>query len=328
MSVAEGVAADGRVAASARRWRHEREARPHHGHHGPGRLLPRRAAARQGLRGPRHGPPRVDREVRAHRAPARPHHAPPGRPARPPLAGRHAARLEARRGLQPRRDVVRRRLLDPADADRGVHRRRRHAAARVHPRGLPRGPLLPGVLERDVRQGARDAADRDDAVLPALALRRGQGLRPPHHGQLPRVLRHVPDVGDPLQPRVRAPRAGVRDAQGHLARGGDQARPARRGRPRQPRGQARLGLREGLRRGDVADAPARQARRLRDRDRRDQHRPAAGRGRVRPGRRAVGAARADRRRVQAPGRGRPAGRRRLEGGARAGLEADRRASSS
>ena len=98
---------------------------------------------------------------------------------------------QAGRGLQPRRDVVRRRLLDPADADGGVHRRRRHAAARGDPRGLPRGALLPGVLERDVRQGARDAADRVDAVLPALALRRGEGLRPPHHGQLPRVLRPV-----------------------------------------------------------------------------------------------------------------------------------------
>ncbi len=95
------------------------------------------------------------------------------------------------RGLQPRRDVVRRRVLDPADADRRVHRRRRHADARGGARDLPGGALLPGVLERDVRQGARDAADRDDAVLPALAVRRGEGLRPPHHGQLPRVLRPV-----------------------------------------------------------------------------------------------------------------------------------------
>ena len=151
-----------------RRWRHERQARPDHGHHGPGRLLPGRAAARQGLRGPRHGPPRLDGEVRAHRAPARPHHAPPGRPARPPLAGRHAARLEARRGLQPRRDVVRRHLLDPADADRRVHRRRRHAAARVHPRGLPRRPLLPGLLERDVRQGrSRRRRPRRRRSIPA-----------------------------------------------------------------------------------------------------------------------------------------------------------------
>ena len=71
-----------------------------------------------------------------------------------------------------------------------------------------------------------------------------------------------------------APRPGVRDAQDHLARRRDQARPARRARPGQPRRQARLGLRQGLRRGDVADAPARQARRLRDRHRRDPHRPA------------------------------------------------------
>ena len=69
----------------------------------------------------------------------------------------------------------------------GVTRHARGAA-----RGLPRGALLPGQLERDVRQGARDAADRDDAVLPAFALRRGEGLRPLHHGQLPRVLRHAP----------------------------------------------------------------------------------------------------------------------------------------
>ena len=39
-----------------------------------------------------------------------------------------------------------------------------------------------------------------DALLPALALRRGQGLRPLHHGQLPRVLRPARDQRDPLQP--------------------------------------------------------------------------------------------------------------------------------
>ena len=48
----------------------------------------------------------------------------------------------------------------------------------------------------------RGAADRDDAVLPALALRRRQGLRPLHHRQLPRVLRPARDLGDPFQPRV------------------------------------------------------------------------------------------------------------------------------
>ena len=50
----------------------------------------------------------------------------------------------------------------------------------------------------------------------------------------------------------------------------------------QPRRRARLGLRQGLRRGDVADAPAGRARRLRDRHRRGPQRARAGRPRLRP----------------------------------------------
>ncbi len=162
--------------------------RTHHRHHRTGRLLPRRAVARARLRRARHGPPRVDGEVRSHRAPARPHHPAPGRPARPALARRHAARLEARRDLQPRRDELRRGVVDTADADGRVHRRRRDADARGRPRGGARGALLPGIELGDVRQGARGPADRVDPVLPPLAVRRGEGLRPLHHGQLPRVV--------------------------------------------------------------------------------------------------------------------------------------------
>ena len=98
------------------------------------------------------------------------------------------------RDLQPRRDVLRRGLVDPADAHRRVHRRRRHAHPRGDARGLPRGALLPGIELGDVRQGPRGPADRVDAVLPALALRRGEGLRALHHRQLPRVLRPARDV--------------------------------------------------------------------------------------------------------------------------------------
>ena len=86
------------------------------------------------------------------------------------------------------------------------------------------------ALLGDVRQGPRGPADGVDAVLPALALRRGEGLRALHHRQLPRVLRPARDERDPLQPRVAAPRAGVRHPQGHVARRGDQARQARRAR--------------------------------------------------------------------------------------------------
>ena len=130
------------------------EASIDHGNHRPGRVVPGGAAAGEGLRGPRHGPPRLDGEVRAHRAPARPDHPPPGRSARPPQPRRRPPRLQPGRGLQPRRDVVRGGLLDPADAHGRVHRRRRHAPAGGRARGLPRDALLPGLLERDVRQGA------------------------------------------------------------------------------------------------------------------------------------------------------------------------------
>ena len=71
-------------------------------------------------------------------------------------------------------------LLDPADADRGVHRRRRHADARGDARGVPRGPVLSGLVERDVRKGQGGPAERADALLPALAVRRGEGLRALH----------------------------------------------------------------------------------------------------------------------------------------------------
>ena len=79
-------------------------------------------------------------------------------------------------------------------------------------------------------------------------------------------LRPVRVLGDPLQPREPAPWPRVRHAQGHARRGRDQARPPGRAAAGQPRRRARLGLRPRLRRGDVADAPAGRARRLRDRD--------------------------------------------------------------
>ncbi len=77
----------------------------------------------------------------------------------------------------------------------------------------PDDPLLPGLLIGDVREGARGAAKRADAVLPALAVRGRQGLRALHHSQLPRVVRPVRGLGNPLQPRVEPPGPRVRDAE-------------------------------------------------------------------------------------------------------------------
>ena len=64
--------------------------------------------------------------------------------------------------------------------------------------------------------------------------------------------------------------------------GADQARAGEGAAAGQPGGPPRLGLRRRLRRGDVADAAAGPARRLRHRHRRDAHRRRAGGGGVRP----------------------------------------------
>ncbi len=103
---------------------------------------------------------------------------------------------------------------------------------------------------------------------------------------------------DPVQPRVAAPRAGVRHPQGHPGRRPDLARAAGRIVAGQPRRQARLGLRRRLRQGDVADAAAGRGRRLRRRDRRDALDPRAARRRLRARRhRRLGATRSSRTRA-------------------------------
>ena len=192
----------------------------------------------------------------AHRTSARSDHAPSGRPPRPAVARpRHPGRA-ARRVLQPGRDVVRARLVGSAAAHRRLQLDGRDAPARGRAAGQPEDPAVSGLVERDVRARARGAADRAHAVLPAQPLRRVEGVRALHHGELPRELRHVRGVGHPLQPRVAAARARVRDPQSHRRRGEDQAREDRPPRARQPRRAARLGLCRRLRPRHVADAAA------------------------------------------------------------------------
>ncbi len=99
----------------------------------------------------------------------------------------------ARRDLQPRRPEPRPGELRDARIH-GQRRRARHAAparSDPHPRHGEEDALLPGLDLRAVRQGAGDPAERDDAVLSALALCRGQALRLLDHGELPRGLRHA-----------------------------------------------------------------------------------------------------------------------------------------
>ncbi len=134
----------------------------------------------------------------------------------------------------------------------------RPADPRGDPRGGPReeGPLLPGLVLRDVRQGPAGAPDRGDPLLAALPLRLREGLRLLPDGQLPRELQHPREQRHPLQPRVAAPRRDLRHAQDHPGRDPHQGGPPGLALPRQPRRAARLGLREGVRRDDVAHAPA------------------------------------------------------------------------
>ena len=145
--------------------------------HRAGRLLPGRTAARQRLRGVRRGPALQHHQLLAHRAPARSHHAPAGGPARSALADPRHRRSAAAGVLQPGGDVVRAGVVGSAAADRGIQRAGRHARARSDSPGRPVDPAVPGVVQRDVREGARGPADRADAVLSAQPVRRVEGVR-------------------------------------------------------------------------------------------------------------------------------------------------------
>ena len=118
--------------------------------------------------------------------------------------------------------------------DARVHRRRRRARHAAPARGgaLPRAGAAhgcastrrpPAELYGLVQETPQT---RDDAVLPALALRRRQALRLLDHGQLPRGLRDVRLQRHPLQPRVPPSGRDLRHAQDHPGRRADRARAA------------------------------------------------------------------------------------------------------
>ena len=160
--------------------------RTHHRHHRPGRRLPRRVPARQGLHRPRHQAPDVAVQHRPDRSPLR-GSARPRPPVHPALRRSHRlveprprdAAGAARRGLQPRRAEPRRGVVRGARVH-GQLRCDGHAAAAggdPHPRARRQDALLPGVDLGDVRPGAGNAAEGDHALPSALAVRRGQALR-------------------------------------------------------------------------------------------------------------------------------------------------------
>ena len=186
---------------------HPHATRTHHRDHRPGRPVPLRAAARQGVRGARHHPRPEQPQARAGARRSCPTSCctPVTSPTCPACCGR-MSEAAARRVLQPRRRVVRGVLVGERPGDHRGHRQRRAQRARGGAAVLRAGPgegaLLPGVVVGDVRQGAGGAAAREDPAVAALALRRGQGLRALHDHQLPRVLRHARQLRHPVQPRV------------------------------------------------------------------------------------------------------------------------------
>ena len=159
-------------------------------------------------------------------------------------------------------------VLGPADADRRVHGRRRHPHARGDARGVPRGALLPGVLERDVRQGARGPRrPRRPRSTRArrTAWRRSTATSSRSTTASPTACTRPAGSSSTTSRRGAASSSSRARSPGTPPRSSSGCR--RELRLGQPRRRARLGLRRGLRRGDVADAPAGRARGLRDRDR-------------------------------------------------------------
>ncbi len=198
---------------------------------------------------------------------------------------------------------------------------RRDPHARGHAQGGADGALLPGQLQRDVRQGAGDPAARDHDLLSAQPVRRRQGVRALDHGELPRELRPLRGVAasssitraraaGSSSSRARSPtpsRASSSDSRRSCAsatsrRGATGASPATTS--------TRCG----------ACCSSRHARGLRDRHRRDVVRAPAVRARLQRRRARLPGIREAGRTLLPAGRGRPARRESREGAARTRLE--------
>ena len=253
------------------------EARPHHRHHRAGRLVPRRAAARQGLRGPRHRPPLVVVQHRAHRPPL----------PRPARAGRAAASCTtATSRLQPRSCGCST-SCSPTRSTTSA-RSPTCASPSTSPSTRPTSPAWArcGCSRRSATRGVEPRFYQASSARRCSAPRRRRRTRRRRSTRAARTpsrrsrrywitVNYREAYGlfacNGILFNHESPRRGetfvTRKITRALAR--DPGRAAGQALPRQPRRQARLGLRARLHRRDVADAPAGRARRLRRRHRRD-----------------------------------------------------------
>ena len=158
----------------------------------------------QGLRGARHGAAGFDGEVRPHRAPARP--ASRCTRATCSTSARSSTRCARRSpseiyNLAAMSFVAVSWVQPTLTAEfTGVGVTRMLEAMREV---CPQARFYQASSSEMFGKVPRGAADRADALLPALALRRGEGVRAFHHGQLPRELRPARDERNPVQPRDR-----------------------------------------------------------------------------------------------------------------------------
>ena len=211
------------------------------------------------------------------------------RPARPLVADRRGRAGAARRGLQPRRDQLRARCRSrspssrprsPASACCACSRRCASSAAREHNpirfyqasssemfgkvRETPQTELTPFHPRSPYGVAKVFGHHMTVNYRESYGLHASSGILFNHESE----QRGLEFVTRKITNSLARIKLGLQDS--------DHAR--------QPRLRTRLGLRGRLRRGDVADAPAGRARRLRGRHRRDPHHPRVPRRRVPPAR--------------------------------------------
>ena len=120
-------------------------------------------------------------------------------------------------------------VVDPADADGRVHRRRRDADARGDARGLPRRRASTRPPRSEMFGKVREVPQTETTPFYP---RSPYGVAKVYGHFITVNYRESYDLhatsGILFNHESRASRAGVRDAQDHLARRGDQARAARR----------------------------------------------------------------------------------------------------
>ena len=142
--------------------------------------------------------------------------------------------------------------------------RSERCGSRGDPNSRPReeDALLPGVDVRNVRQGSRNSSKRDHAILSALAIRRGKGVCILDNRELSRGIWVVRLQRHPVQSRIPLARRNIRVAQDHARVDSHSRRTPGHSASRQSRFATRLGPCAGLREGAMADAAARESRRI------------------------------------------------------------------